>query len=91
MSSQLQLALDGDLASSLAILAQVHPYVDIVEVGTPLIYREGVHALRHIRAHAPAAMLLADLKIMDAGDEEAGIGFVAGAQIVTVMGVELPP
>jgi 3-hexulose-6-phosphate synthase len=87
MPPQLQLALDGDLASSLAVLAQVHRWIDIIEVGTPLIYREGVHALQHIRAEFPAATLLADLKIMDAGDEEASIGFAAGAHIVTVLGV----
>ena len=60
MPPQLQLALDGDLASSLVLLAQVYPYVDIVEVGTPLLYREGVHALRHIHAHYPDATLLAE-------------------------------
>jgi 3-hexulose-6-phosphate synthase len=87
MPSHLQLALDGDLASSLAILAQVQPYIDLVEVGTPLIYREGIHALRHLHTHYPTTPLLADLKIMDAGDEEANIGFAAGAQIVTVLGI----
>ena len=87
MSAQLQLALDGDLSSSLAVLSQARPYIDIAEIGTPLIYREGVAAVRALRAAYPDLMLLADLKIMDAGDEEASIAFEAGADIITVMGV----
>ncbi len=83
---RLQLALDGDLASSTAVLAQVHPHVDIVEVGTPLIFREGMHAVRRLRAAYPHLTLLADLKIMDAGEEEAMIAFAAGADLVTVLG-----
>lgn len=83
---RLQLALDSDLASSMAVLAQVHPYVDIVEVGTPLIFREGMKAVRELRAAHPQLTLLADLKIMDAGEEEAAIAFDAGADMVTVLG-----
>ena len=45
---QLQLALDGTLANGLHILQQVHSYVDIIEVGTPLIFREGMNAVRVI-------------------------------------------
>lgn len=84
---KLQIALDGDLPSTLTILSQVRPYIDIAEIGTPLIYREGMLAVRQIRATYPDLMLLADLKIMDAGEEEATIAFEAGANIVTVLGV----
>jgi 3-hexulose-6-phosphate synthase len=87
LTPQLQLALDGDLSSSLAVLAAVRPYIDIAEIGTPLIYREGVAAVKMLRAAYPDLTLLADLKIMDAGDEEAAIAFEAGADIVTVLGV----
>ncbi len=85
--AKLQVALDGDLESALAILAEVHPFIDIVEIGTPLIYREGMRAVRQIREIYPNLLLLADLKIMDAGEEEAHIAFEAGADIVTVLGV----
>jgi 3-hexulose-6-phosphate synthase len=84
---KLQVALDGDLASSRAILAQVHAFIDIAEIGTPLIYREGMNAVKTLRADYPNLTLLADLKIMDAGEEEAAIAFEAGADIVTVLGV----
>ena len=85
--TKLQIALDGDLPSTLTILSQVYPFIDIAEIGTPLIYREGIHAIRQIRAVYPDLILLADLKIMDAGEEEATIAFEAGANIVTVLGV----
>ena len=40
----LQLALDGDMSSALDILERVHPFIGIAEVGTPLVFREGMNA-----------------------------------------------
>ena len=85
--ARLQLALDGTLADSQRILAAVGSLVDIVEIGTPLIYREGIHAAHALRPYAPSQSLLADLKIMDAGEYEAYIAFEAGCDWVTIMGV----
>jgi 3-hexulose-6-phosphate synthase len=84
---RLQVALDGTLAESLTVLEAVHPYVDIAEIGTPLILREGVRAITASRQLYPNLPLLADFKIMDAGEIEAAIAFDAGADIVTVLGV----
>ncbi len=84
---KLQIALDGSLQDSLEILKAVRPYVDIAEIGTPLIYRDGMIAVRRLRKIFPDLLLLADLKIMDAGEEEATIAFEAGCDIVTVLGV----
>lgn len=84
---KLQVALDSTLQDSLRILEQVHPYVDVVELGTPLIFREGMHAARQLHATYPDLPLLADLKIMDAGEEEAAIAFEAGCQFATILGV----
>lgn len=84
---KLQVALDGDLGQAFAVLEAAAPHVDIAEIGTPLIYREGMRAVRELRAAFPQLTLLADLKIMDAGEEEAGIAFDAGADLVTVLGV----
>ena len=85
--TKLQLALDGDLEGALAVLEKAYAHVDIVEIGTPLVYREGMSALRRIRKAYPETCLLADLKIMDAGEVEADIAFSAGADIVTVLGL----
>lgn len=85
--TRLQIALDGDLPSALEILSATHPYIDIAEVGTPLVFREGMGAVRRIRDVYPQLTLVADLKIMDAGAAEADIAFDAGADIATVMAV----
>jgi 3-hexulose-6-phosphate synthase len=84
---KLQLALDGDIDSSITILQAVRPYIDIAEIGTPLVYREGIGVARRLRAIFPDITLLADFKIMDAGEEEASIAFEAGCDIVSVLGM----
>jgi len=85
---KLQLALDSSNSrEAKRILEQVSDLVDIVEVGTPLLMKEGVKVVTEIKNAYPQLEVLADLKIMDAGDIEAGIGFEAGADIVTVLGV----
>jgi 3-hexulose-6-phosphate synthase len=84
---RLQLALDGTLDDSLWVLAAARPYIDIAELGTPLILRAGAQAIREVRRLYPDLVLTADFKIMDAGAEEAAIAFAAGANIVTVLGV----
>ena len=84
---KLQLALDLiDLEGVRALLADLADLVDIIEIGTPLIIREGVKAVAEIRRTYPEHTVLADLKIMDAGEHEARIAFEAGADIVTVLG-----
>ena len=85
--AELQLALDGELNQAVAILEQAHSFIDIAEVGTPLVFREGMAAVHCLRAAYPQLRLVADLKIMDAGEAEANIAFSAGADFVTVMAV----
>lgn len=69
------------------VLKQTHPFVDVVEVGTPLVHQEGIHAVHRIRKAYPDLSLLADFKIMDAGEYEATIAFKAGCDYVTVLGM----
>ena len=45
--------------------------VDWLEVGTPLILGEGLHAVRAFRERWPDHKVVADLKTMDAGYLEA--------------------
>jgi 3-hexulose-6-phosphate synthase len=85
---KLQLALDLlDVDAVRRLLDQVIDLIDIVEIGTPLILQEGMRIVTEIKERHPTVTLLADLKIMDAGELEAKIGFDAGADIVTVLGV----
>jgi len=88
MSAMLQLALDFvELEEALGLLEKVHSFVDIVEIGTPTIIRYGVEAVRRVKQSFPQKLVLADLKIMDAGEGEARLAFEAGADVVTVMAV----
>lgn len=84
---KLQLALDIiTLPDALRLLETVQDSIDIVEVGTPFVLQDGVRAVREIKKSFPRLEVLADLKIMDAGEYESMLGFEAGADIVTVLG-----
>ena len=75
MHLRLQVALDGDLEGSRSILQKIRPYIDIAEVGTPLIFREGLRAIHVLHEAFPDLSVLADLKIVDAGKHEATLAF----------------
>ncbi len=85
---KLQLALDTDsLWKALDFTEKVAEYIDIIEIGTPLIYEEGMHAVRAFRKYFRNIEILADLKVMDGGSFEAAEAFEAGADYCTVLGV----
>jgi 3-hexulose-6-phosphate synthase len=60
--------------------------VDWLEAGTPLLLREGLHAVEKLRARFPKHPIVADLKTMDGGYLEAEMMAKAGADFVVVMG-----
>ncbi len=85
---KVQLSLDLqtlDVALATADIA-VRAGVDWLEVGTPLILGEGLHAVRALHERYPAHPIVADLKTMDAGYLEAEMMYKAGASFVVVMG-----
>ncbi len=88
MKPILQLALDFvDLKRALkSAQAGVSGGVDWIEAGTPLIKSEGLHAVRELRRLFPSAVIVADMKIMDAGRTEVETAAKAGADIVDVLG-----
>ncbi|TFD83195.1 3-hexulose-6-phosphate synthase [Cryobacterium lactosi] len=84
---KLQVAMDVlTTDAALTLAGQVAPYVDIIELGTPLIKAEGLRAVTAIKQAHPDKIVFADLKTMDAGELEADIAFTAGADLVTVLG-----
>ena len=84
----LQMAIDtADLAGALALAEQTAEWVDIFEVGTPLILRSGMQAVQALKARFPHKRILADTKIVDAGALECGDAVEAGADIVTVLAI----
>ncbi|MFM1651577.1 3-hexulose-6-phosphate synthase [Brevibacillus sp. B_LB10_24] len=85
---KLQLALDEKtLVDSLLLAERVRESIDIIEIGTPLVMREGMRAVREFKRYFPEKEILADLKIMDGGFFEAELAFEAGADYATVLGV----
>lgn len=85
---KLQIALDTvDTGGAKALLERLDGLADIAEVGTPMLLHYGMEPVRALRAAFPGLVILADTKIMDAGEYEAAIAYEAGADIATVMGV----
>lgn len=85
---KLQIALDElSIEQGIAVCQAARDHIDIIEIGTPFLIREGMHAVRAFRQAFPDKELLVDAKIMDAGGAEAAICFEAGADYVTVLAV----
>jgi 3-dehydro-L-gulonate-6-phosphate decarboxylase len=83
---KLQLALDTyDLPSALGPLQKASPHLDVIEVGTILCLSEGMRAVRIIRSLFPEKILLADVRIAEAGGLISKMAFEAGATWVTVV------
>jgi len=89
MEPVLQLALDFvNLEQALrAAREAMRGGVDWLEAGTPLIKSEGLDAVRALRREFPAATVVADMKVMDAGRVETECAAKAGAEVVHVLGV----
>src|SRR5919108_6625358 len=84
---KLQLALDTpDLAHELEFAGRVAAHVDLIEAGTPLLIRQGIRAVRESRRRHRGRPIVADIKVIDAGEPIAELAFAAGAKVVTVLG-----
>ncbi|MDO4548954.1 MAG: orotidine 5'-phosphate decarboxylase / HUMPS family protein [Clostridia bacterium] len=85
---KLQAAIDmKTIDEALKLMEKIHPYVDIVEVGTFLGLLEGFSALTKMKAAYPHKDVLSDAKIVDGGYGIGGAAFDAGADIVTTIGL----
>lgn len=83
---KLQVAIDLlSTADALKLLNQVAEYVDVIELGTPLIKQQGLSVVTNVKAAYPDKLVFADMKTMDAGELEANLAFDAGADIMTVL------
>lgn len=81
----LQIALDyveGDDVLRVARLVQ--NYVDILDVGTLLLKKEGVRVVETLKHAFPDKLVLADTKTIDLGQQEARMVFGVGADMMSV-------
>jgi 3-dehydro-L-gulonate-6-phosphate decarboxylase len=82
----LQVALDHtSLPEALVATRALADHVDVLEAGTILCAAEGVRAVETIRALYPDHIVLADLKVADAGAVLAEMVFSRGATWMTVI------
>lgn len=87
----LQIALDTyDLPSALGPLQKSAENIDVIEVGTILCLSEGMHAVRAIRSLFPDKIILADVRIAEAGSIISKMAFEAGADWVSVVSGAAP-
>ncbi|WP_321827468.1 3-hexulose-6-phosphate synthase [Maribacter dokdonensis] len=85
--AKLQVAIDLlNIDDAIALATKVAPYIDIIELGTPLIKSEGLAGIRKMKDAFPDKLVLADFKTADAGELEANMAFGAGADYITVLG-----
>jgi len=82
----LQVALDNfTISEALESTRILAPELDIIEVGTILCLSSGSEAIEVMNTLYPENIIVADLKIVDAGGELAGMACDKGADWVTVM------
>ena len=85
--AKLQIAIDLlTTADALALAEKVAPYIDIIELGTPLIKSEGLSVITAMKNAFPNKIVFADFKTADAGGLEAEMAFKAGADLITILG-----
>jgi 3-hexulose-6-phosphate synthase len=87
MKPLLQVALtyiEGDDVLRLAKL--IHDYVDIFEVSTLLLKKEGVGIITKAKQAFPDKLVFANTKTLDLGQLEARLVFEAGADMMSVCG-----
>lgn len=83
---KIQVSFDiTNLEQGIETAAAIADYVDIIEVGTLLIYAHGTQALSTFKNRLPHKKILADSKIVDRGKEASSLLIQAGADWVTVM------
>lgn len=83
---KLQVALDVfSAADAFEILRDVAAYVDIIELGTPLIVSEGARIVRDVKALFPNKTVFADIKVMDGGGEVPKPVIEAGCDMFSVL------
>src|SRR4029077_16640523 len=74
-----------DLDKSLALATDIQQHIDIIEVGSLLLYKYGEQAIEKFRETFPQKIILANVRIADRGKEAAKIALQAGADWVTVV------
>ena len=85
---KLQAAIDvHSLEDALSLMKKIHPYVDIIEIGSFLGLIEGFRAVNAMKKAYPDKEVLSDAKIVDGGYGIAAYAYDQGADIVTTIAI----
>lgn len=84
----LQISYDfTNLTEAIEVAKKTAYYADIIEIGTPLLFSEGVNAVKTFRKEFPNKKLLADMKLVDRVEEVISLYGTSGVDYITVLGV----
>ena len=82
----LQISFDmTDLSKALEIAHQVHEFADILEVGTLLMYSNGIEAINRFKESFEDKIIFTDTKIADRGKESANVFARAKSNWISVL------
>ena len=70
---------------TLAMLEKVGTYVDIIELGTPLMVAEGARVVSTVKERWSEKTVFADIKVMDGGSEVPRSVISAGCDMFSVL------
>ncbi len=85
---KLQVALDlFSEEKALEVLSKIGDYIDIIELGTPLMIAEGCRVIKSVKNKYPEKIVFADIKVMDGGNVIPRLAYEAGADMVSVLAV----
>jgi len=83
---KLQITYDFiDLEEALNVAKNTAPYADILEIGTILLYKEGIKAVEVFRKQFPQKEIFVDAQISDKAEEIVTLFTKAGASIISVL------
>ena len=84
---KLQVTLDTmGVTQGIDLLRDVACYLDIIEVGMPLLLEAGMAAIAEVKEAFPDVEVLADTKIWHDGTRIAASAFDSGADMVSILG-----
>ena len=83
---KLQISFDmQDLEKALSLAEKVAPFADILEVGTPLVHKEGVNAITKFKNKFPDKKIFADVKLVDRVEKTIKMFATAGADYISIL------
>jgi 3-hexulose-6-phosphate synthase len=83
---KLQISFDLiDLNKALEIATQTAQFADVLEIGAPLIYKEGIKAVQKFKEKFPDKTIFADVKVVDRVEEIITMFAKAGADYISIL------